>query len=64
MTMPGLQQYPENLKLIKNVEDQIVFLFPKVFNPDNFSSLSYKQEIRKSLLQRSQNQKHEVRIQT
>ena len=44
MTMPDLQRYHRNLNLIKSVEDNAVFLTRKVFNSNNFSSLSYKQE--------------------
>ena len=37
----------ENINLVKNVEDVLAFLTRKVFNSDNFSILSNKQEILK-----------------
>ena len=52
MTMPDLQRYSWNLNLIKNVEDNAVFLTRKVLNYDNFSVLSYKQEMRNSIFHR------------
>ena len=36
IAMPDLQQYPRNLKLIKNVEDTVVVLALKVFHSVNF----------------------------
>ena len=57
MTMPDFQWYPWNLNLIKNLEDNIVFFTQKVFNSENFSISSYKQEMRKSVLQRNRKTK-------
>ena len=37
------------------MEDTVVFLARKVLNSDNLSSFSYKQEMRKSLLQETTN---------
>ena len=44
---------PENLNLIKNVEDTVVFLTLNVFISASFSIASYKLEMLKSLLQRN-----------
>ena len=38
--IPDLQRYPWNLDLIKNVEDNVVFLTRKVFISVNFSIVS------------------------
>ena len=43
MTMPDLQWYPRTIRLIKNVEDTLVFLTRKVFISVSFSIASYKQ---------------------
>ena len=43
MAMPDLQRYPRNLDLIKNVEDNIVFL-TQVFYSFNFLITTQKQE--------------------
>ena len=43
--------------LIKNVEDNVVFLTRKVFNFDKLSIASFKQQIRKTILQKTANEK-------
>ena len=54
--MSLLQRYTWNLKLIKNVEENIVFFSDsKVFNSDEFSIDSYKQEMRKSFSKETRN---------
>ena len=53
MIMPDLQQYPGNLNLIKDVEDTVVFLTPKMFISVNFYIACYKQEMRKLLSRKS-----------
>ncbi len=55
MAMSGLQRYPWNLNLIKNVEDTVVFLTRKEFISVRmtFSLLFHKQGMRKSLKQRN-----------
>ena len=40
MEIPDLQRYPWNLDLIKNVEDNVIFLTRKVFISVNFSIVS------------------------
>ena len=52
MTSPDLQQSSWDLNLIKNVKDTVVFLTRKVFDSHNFSPVSYRQDMRKSLLKR------------
>ena len=39
--------YPRNLNPIKNMEDTVVFLAGKMFISLNFSTVSYKQEMRR-----------------
>ena len=41
------------VNIIKKVEDTIVFLTQKELNFDNFFNVSYKLEVRKSVLQRN-----------
>ena len=50
-----------NHNLIKNVEDTVFFLTGKVFISVSFSIASYKQEMRKSLLQRNRNDNKQFR---
>ena len=49
MAIPDSQRYPWNIKLIKIVEDNVVFQNQKVFYSDHFSIASYKQEMHKTL---------------
>ena len=53
MAMYHLQGYPWNLNLIQNVEDTVFFLYWKVFISLYFAIVSFKHEMRKSLLQRN-----------
>ena len=46
--MSNLQRYHWNLNLLKNVEDNAVFLTQKVFISVNFWIVSYQQEMLKS----------------
>ena len=43
----------ETFKNAENVEDKVVLMNQKLFTSDNFSNISYNQEMRKSLLQRN-----------
>jgi len=45
--------------LIKNVEDNVVFLTRKGFNFYKISIDSFKQQIRKTILQKTANEKNE-----
>ena len=52
--IPDLQRQNHlNLNLMKNVEDYVVFLNWKVLVCLNFSEVSYKEEMRKSIFQRN-----------
>ena len=46
MAMLDLQLYHPNLDLIKNMENSVVNLIQKPFCSDNFTIVTYKQEIR------------------
>ena len=46
----------QNPNVIKNVEDNVVFLTRKVFNSNNFSSLSYKQEMHLTFAEKHTNE--------
>ena len=54
MTLQAKMEKPDPQRspyyLIKNVEDSVIFPTWKVFNSDNVSIVSYKQEMRKSKL--------------
>ena len=54
---PSVERYqrlihPRNLNLIEN-KDSVIFLSRKLFDSDNFSIVTYKQKMHKSLLQRN-----------
>ena len=52
MELKNVQLYPWNLNLIENLEDEVVFLTINVFNSDIFFFVSFKHDLRKSLLHR------------
>ena len=56
MTMLDLQRYPQNLNLMKNVDDNFVFLTFKVFISLILFN-NFKHEMRKSILQSSPGKK-------
>ena len=52
--MPNPQQYPLNLNLINNVEENVVFLASKVFNSVNFSIVSKARYVQVTVVEKPQ----------